>query len=651
MKPDAAEGAARSGLLVQIALALALVGVVPLALAVWQLVGVNREALFEQLQRTHTVAARTAADAIDSYLASRAALAAAAAFDARLIASPVGPEAQQLLGDALSAWSGAGVAGLVVLDSRGAVGLQVRTRSQASIVERMSAGALAAEATLEEIDGALWAAVPAPLGASGATLVLVADATPIAQALSESELGEQAQIALFHRDRRPLFGASAGAETLPPALAEAAFSGGLSGAGRYREPSGREVAGAFSSAHGGDWIVVSLQPGTIAEAATRRMTRRSVGAVGASLLLVAGLSVAAWSGLVRPLRALLAARRAETRVDATGATPMASETAELRDALEQLERRAREKQTLDQIFLGRYQVLERIGSGGMGSVYRGWDPRLQRTVALKTIQIEAEDGSQVSASKLLAEAVAAAQIAHPNVVGIFDAEERAGGAYVAMELVDGVGLDRYLEKRSRLDWREVVPLAVAMAHGLAAAHAHDLVHRDIKPGNVLLDFDGAIKIADFGLATFLHKLNDAPGKVFGTPGFMAPETLQGLPLDSRSDLYAVGVVLFRALTGRYPARGATFQQLIQATVRDPSPRPEELEGVPAEVAILVCALLEKDPERRLSPAKAVAEAFEEIAREHRLVWRLDYERSPAAPSLPGTMSATMPTVRLDADLA
>jgi serine/threonine-protein kinase len=650
MDPKQPKGRRGPSLLVQIAVALGLVGVVPLALAVWQLVGVNREALFEQLLRTHTVAARTAADAVDSYLSSRTALAAAAAHDSRLIADPGSPEAQQLLGDSLAAWSGAGVAGLVVLDRHGAVGLQVRTRSQASIVDRMAGEALAGEATLVRLDGDLWAAVPVAVGDSGATLVLVADATPIAAALAESELGEQAKMILFHRDRRPLFGSAAGAEALPPELAEAAFSGNVSGASRYREASGREVAGAFSSAQGGRWIVVSLQPGTIAEAAARRMTRRSILAVGASLLLVAGLSVAAYSGLVRPLRALLAARRAEAR-DAGATEPMSSETAELRVALEELERRAHEKQALDQIFLGRYQVLERIGSGGMGSVYRGWDPRLQRKVALKTIQIEAEGASDVSASKLLAEAVAAAQINHPNVVGIFDAEERAGGAYVAMELVDGIGLDRYLEKRGRLDWREVAPLAAAMANGLAAAHAHDLVHRDIKPGNVLLDFDGDIKIADFGLATFLHKLNDAPGKVFGTPGFMAPETLQGLPLDSRSDLYAVGVVLFRALTGRYPVRGATFQQLIQATVRDPAPRPEELEGVPAEVATLVCALLEKDPERRLAPAKAVAEAFEEIVREHRLVWRLDYERSASAAPAPGALSATMPTVRLDADLA
>jgi serine/threonine-protein kinase len=635
---------------VQIAVALALVGVVPLALAVWQLVGVNRDALFEQLQRTHTLAARTAADALDSYLASRTVLAAATANDPRLIADPTSSEAQGVLADSLAAWSGAGVAGLVVLDRHGAVGLQVRTRSEAAIVDRLAADASSDEPTLALVDGRPWSAVPVPLGGSGATLLVVSEADAVTRALAEHELGEQALVALFHRDGRALVGAPGGSEVLPPELAETAFSGGLSGAGRYREASGREVAGAFSAANGGRWIVVSLQPGTVAEAATHRMTRRSAIAVAASLLLVAALSAAAWSGLVRPLRTLLAARRAEA--DARGAAePMGSETAELRHALEELERRAKEKQALDAIFLGRYQVRELVGSGGMGSVYRGWDPRLQRAVALKTIQIEAADGAgDASASKLLAEAVAAAQIVHPNVVGIYDAEERGGAAFVAMELVEGIGLDRYLERRGRLDWRETVPLAVAMASGLAAAHGHDLVHRDIKPGNVLLGHDGSIKIADFGLATFLHKLNDAPGRVFGTPGFMAPEALQGQPLDARSDLYAVGVVLYRAVTGRYPVRGATFRQLIQGTLNDPEPTPDELVDVPAEVAEPICALLRKRPDERLAPASEAAEVFAEIAREHRLVWRLDFapgERSGEAPAF----VATAKTMRLDADLA
>jgi serine/threonine-protein kinase len=373
--------------------------------------------------------------------------------------------------------------------------------------------------------------------------------------------------------------------------------------------------------------------------------------VGASLLLVAVLSLAAWRGLVRPLRALLAAQREAAGGPAAGGEPR-SETAELHHALAELERRAAERHALDEIFLGRYQVMAHLGSGGMGSVYRGWDPRLQRTVALKTIQISGELGEEEGAKKLLAEAVAVAQITHPHVVAVYDAEQTGGAAFVAMELVEGLGLDKYLEKRGRLDWREVVPLGAALTDGLAAAHARGLVHRDIKPGNVLLGHDGAIKIADFGLATFLSRIHEAPGKVFGTPGFLAPEALQGKPIDERSDLYAAGVVLFRALSGRYPVRGTSFQQIVVATVRDPAPQPFdlELEGVPPAVAELVCGLLAKEPDERLAPAGEAAKRFAAIAHEHQLTWRLDF--GVAAPEEgPPALSAAIPTLRLDADLA
>jgi serine/threonine-protein kinase len=638
----------RPSLLVQIAVALGLVGTVPLALAVWQLIAVNRDALFEQLLRTHTVSARTAADALDAFLEGRRTLGGALAGDPRL-ADPTSVEAQNLMRDSLAAWTESGVAGLVLAAANGEVAMRVRTRDRAEVVDRW-AEPLPVEPRLAVIDGAPWAAVPMPLGFGGGLLVVVADASPAVRALAPDELGDQARLLLLDRTGESVWGAAAGAEALAPDLRDAALSGRLSGAGRFREPGGREVVAAWSSADNGGWIVVSLQPGAVAEAAAQRMARRSVLAVAAALLLVVALSIAAWRGLVRPLRALLAAQRA-----AAGGGPgaPASETAELHQALAELERRGREREAIDQIFLGRYQVMALVGSGGMGSVYRGWDPRLQRTVALKTIQIATADGAaEESAKKLLAEAVAVAQIAHPHVVAVHDAEEMGGAAFVAMEFVDGIGLDKYLEKRGRLDWREVVPLAFAMADGLAAAHARGLVHRDIKPGNVLLGDDGAIKIADFGLATFLHKLHDAPGKVFGTPGFLAPEALQGLPVDERSDLYAVGVVLFRSLLGRYPVRGTSFQQIVLATVRDPAPVPEELEGVPREVAELVCGLLEKDPERRLAPAGEVARRFAAIAHEHQLAWRLDFGAGPSAEaSAVGGLSATMPTMRLDADLA
>jgi hypothetical protein len=575
-------------------------------------------------------------------------LAGALAADARLSRGPAAAETQELLRDALAAWSEEGIAGLALLDAAGETALLLRTRERAAAVDTLLATPLALPSRLARVEGLPWTALRVELPQGGGALALVGEATPIARALAPDELGEQARLLLVERSGALLWGQGGGVESLPAPLREAALSGHLSGAGRFRVESEREIVAAWSAADGGRWIVLSLQPGEIAEAVARRMTRRAALAVAGSLLLVGAISAAAWSGLVRPLRALLAAQRS----DSAGAPDAASETAALRIALADLERRSRDRSALDQIFLGRYQVIAHLGSGGMGSVYRGWDPRLQRTVALKTIPLAAEGTTDEGASKLLAEAIAAAQIVHPNVVAVYDAEEARNAAFVAMELVEGIGLDRYLEKRGRLDWRETVPLASAIAHGLAAAHARGLVHRDIKPGNVLLGHDGAIKIADFGLATFLHRLHDVPGKVFGTPGFLAPEALRGMPIDERCDLFAVGVVLFRTLTGRYPIRGTTFQQLVLATIGTPAPRPEEIEHAPREVSELVCALLEKDPDRRLAPASEVAARFDAILHEHRLVWRLDYAAGEATGStaLPSA-STSMPTVRLDADLA
>jgi len=641
----------RPGLLVQIAVALALVGLLPLGLAVWQLVGVNKDALFDQLLRTHTVAARTASETVDAYLEVRRALADALIGDPVFAADPTAPEAQRRIADSLSAWTRNGVVAVVLVDDAGQIVLRVQARDQAERVDRaLELPDLLAGPHLFRDAGTAWATIPRPLEGTTGSLILVADAEAVARALVPDELGEQAQLLLVDRAGGPVWGTTTGTAGLPRPLVEAALSGQLAGAGRYTDPAGAEIVAAWAAADAGRWVAISLQPGRIAQAAAVRMARRSGIAVAASIALVALISMVAWRSFVRPLRRLLSAQRAAR--DGGGEPEAAvSETQMLQESLAELEKRAEEKSELDQIFLGRYQVRSHLGSGGMGSVYRGWDPRLQRDVALKTIRIAVDAEREDRVSKLLDEAVAAAQVTHPNVVAVYDAEERGGAAFVAMEFVDGIGLDRYLESRGRLDWREVVPLGQAIAAGLAAAHARDLVHRDIKPGNVLLGHDGSIKIADFGLAAFLQSLEASPGKVFGTPGFLAPEALQGLPIDHRSDLFALGVVLYRALSGRYPVRGTSYRELVLATVREPAPRPEEIENAPPELAVLVSALLEKDPATRLAPASTVAERFADLARERQLTWRLDF--TPTTVQVPKGLvtSATLPTVRLDADLA
>ncbi len=613
------------GLLAQIALALLAVGTVPLAVAGLQLMQVNRAALVDQLLRTHTVAARTAADQIDAFIGARRALLEALAADPRL-AAPNSPPAQELLADTLAAWAGDGIGGLAVHDPDGALSVRVQSRQDAAAVEQLLLERPELEPRFERLNGELWYVAGRDLDRAAGRLALASRATAIARALMPDELGEQARLILLDTQGRAVGGDAQDSSPLPAALTQAALAGRLSGAGRFGE-RGSEIVGAWSAIEGGSWIIISTQPATIAEAAARRMARRSAIALVVALLLTALLSWLAWRRLVRPLRALLAAERQMAGLRRTEAP--GSETRQLETALGQLEQRRRDRAAIEGIFLGRYQVIEILGSGGMGTVFRGWDPRLQRPVALKTMHPEASGakGDRAASSHILAEAIRAAQIRHPNVVAVYDAETSGEVAYVAMEYVDGVSLDRYLEERGALTWQEAIPLARHIAAALAAAHAIGLVHRDVKPGNVLLAQDGAVRLADFGLATWLELRTDTPGKVFGTPGFLAPEVLRGHPYDWRADLYALGVLLFRAIFGRYPFRGTTFREIVRSTVHDAPPQIADLGvAMPTEFATLLQGLLARRPADRPAPTHELAARLGHLADQHQLVWRLDFTR-------------------------
>jgi len=634
----------RLGLLARIGLSLAVVGLLPLGLASLQLAGVNRSAMFEQLLRTHAVAATSAAEAVDGFLEAPRSLAEALAVDPRLADDPTSAPAQAAVRDALSAWSNSGIAAIAVIDRSGQVLLQAQLREAAATAGRLLPGAASTPVRVVLEEGHTWVVVDAERG--GGVVRVMADGTSLRRALEPVELGPEAKLLLLARDGTVVVGSVDDLAALPAPAREAALSAQLSGAGRFDETGPGQVA-AWSPAEGGRWIVVSTQPASVAEAAARQMWRRTAISIALAALLVAALSALAYRTLVQPVRALLAAQR---RVAGLSKDPggKGSEIRELRGALSALERHAKDREALGEVFLGRYQVVEILGSGGMGTVFRGWDPRLQRTVALKTVHLEPNVGTTAGAPGLIAEAIAAAQIHHPNAVGIFDAEEAGEAAFVAMEFVDGIGLDSYLEDRGRLDWREVVPLGAAIARGLSAAHERGLVHRDVKPGNILLGHDGSIKISDFGLAQFVTHRNEKIGQVFGTPGFLAPEALLGEPYDERCDLFALGVILFRSLTGRYPFAGVSFKEIVVATVRNPSPGPEALPpDTPAPLAEAIASLLVKEPGERLGPAASVAEALDAIAHAEGLVWRLDFGRSSAqAPSGVLFQSANIPTIRI-----
>jgi serine/threonine-protein kinase len=265
--------------------------------------------------------------------------------------------------------------------------------------------------------------------------------------------------------------------------------------------------------------------------------------------------------------------------------------------------------------LGRYQVLNLLGEGSMGAVYRGWDPKLQRMVALKTLKPRMDVprmSHQDLVDRLLHEAVMVARFNHPNIVAVFDVGDAPDTTFIAMEFVDGPTLHKHLKRVGRLNADEVASLGLQMARALGAAHARGVVHHDVKPGNVLLDGFGGAKVADFGLANWIYTLAHDSGHIFGTPGFLAPEALTGKGYDEASDLFALGAVLYLALTGVNAFIGHTVTETVRNTLRGDVEAPSTLNPqVPEALEALVMRLLERDREHRFRNAGELTEALEE----------------------------------------
>ena len=204
----------------------------------------------------------------------------------------------------------------------------------------------------------------------------------------------------------------------------------------------------------------------------------------------------------------------------------------------------------------------------MGTVFRGWDPKLQRPVALKTIRLgddvpAPERGNLVES--LMREAVTVAQFHHSNVVAVFDVEESGDSAFIAMEFVDGVSLDSQIDGRP-LSIEQTLVVGLALGQALEAAHGAHVIHRDIKPANILISWDGTVKVTDFGIAELLSALTDL-SMVFGTPGYMAPELIGGRGSLPAGDMFSAGVTLYQCLTGFAPFDRPNMKETLEATLR------------------------------------------------------------------------------------
>lgn len=258
--------------------------------------------------------------------------------------------------------------------------------------------------------------------------------------------------------------------------------------------------------------------------------------------------------------------------------------------------------------IGRYEILEEIGQGAMGTVYRARDPLIERTVAIKTVDIAQlrREGADAEA-RFLREAQSAGRLSHPNIVTIYDVGETDNLAYIAMEYLSGPTL-RDLLDHSRMPLDLAFDTARQMAEALAFAHAHGVTHRDVKPSNVVVTgHRGRIKLTDFGIAHLANSEHTQTGQMLGSPRYMSPEQVKGSEIDGRSDIFSLGAVLYEMLTGRYAFDGDSLATIVYRVVHDAPVDPADLRpGLPAGLVQLLGRMLNKSPQDRPDAHAVVA---------------------------------------------
>ncbi|MCR5526452.1 MAG: protein kinase [Lachnospiraceae bacterium] len=250
----------------------------------------------------------------------------------------------------------------------------------------------------------------------------------------------------------------------------------------------------------------------------------------------------------------------------------------------------------------RYEIISKIGTGGMSDVYKAKDYKLNRFVAVKVLKAEYAENRNFVA-KFRVEAQSAAALMHPNIVNVYDVGDEQGINYIVMELVEGITLKHYIEKKLRLSFKEAISIAIQVSMGLETAHENHVIHRDVKPQNIIISKEGKVKVTDFGIARAATS-DTITSNVMGSVHYTSPEQARGGYSDEKSDIYSLGIVLFEMLTGRVPFDGDTAVGIAIKQIQEPMPNPRKyVDDIPVSVEHIIYKCCEKNADRRYSSMK------------------------------------------------
>jgi serine/threonine protein kinase len=287
----------------------------------------------------------------------------------------------------------------------------------------------------------------------------------------------------------------------------------------------------------------------------------------------------------------------------------------------------------------RYEILELIGSGGMANVYKARCHRLNRLVAIKILKSDLADNADFR-RRFHDESQAVAQLSHANIVSVYDVSTNPDMEYIVMELIDGITLKQYMERRGRMDWRESLHFITQIMRGLSHAHSRGIIHRDIKPQNIMVLRDGSVKVADFGIACLANQGQTLTQEALGSVHYISPEQARGDRIDARSDIYSAGVVLYEMLTGRLPFEGDSAVSVAIQHLSSVPLAPRDIDpSIPEPLELICMKAMNSDPNKRYASADAMIEDLEKFRRDPSV--DMDYIRQELTTPAPDT-EPTMP---------